>query len=250
MRTMKKHNGGGMEKIVKGGGGGGGMKKHNGGGGVEKGGEGGSDKTIRFERQVLVTFLGRVDDISTAELSTLQQTFASSYNALTASTSTFRIIETVTSLTNFTDALASRRLQSSIYPSALSGIRFQIIGHCQGCKNNLNLFTHDTSRRLQAVTDKEQSHHYRNLARGETSNNKKRILRMDMHAGLGEGGGTLCVQCSPPSNANFTHLYNTEVQRLRTSGVIQNVINIRHEHSSFHPVFRHTRCCIDIKRRT
>ena len=112
-----------------------------------------ANQRIAFDKQVLLTFLGRAEDISTVELCTLEQTFASSYNALTASTCTFRIIDTVTALMNFTDGLATPSAQSSTNPSALSGIRFQIIGHCQGCKNNLNLFTRDTSRRLQAVID-------------------------------------------------------------------------------------------------
>ena len=192
-----------------------------------------ANQTIAFDKKVLITYFGRAEDISTAELCTLQQTFASTYNALTASTCTNRAFRTVEIVTALTDYTATPSAQSSIYPSALSGIRFQIIGHCRGCKKNLNLFTRDTSRRLQAVTDKEQSHHHHNLAKGETSNHKERILQWNNSAVDVNNGGcqsgrrkNRCAQCEPPSYAAFAQLYKAEIQRLRSSGVIQSIDSI------------------------
>ena len=200
------------------------LKKHRGkGGGVG----GGSDKTIAFERQVLVTILGLAEDTTAAEMDALTHAFVSSYNALTASTSTSRNVNSVTAIKSISDDLDTRLPQGTTSPPSLSGLLFRINGQCKRCKNNLNLFTNNTSRRLQTVTHKEQPHHHRYLAKGESSSNYKRILRMNkVTGGGGSGSNKLCTQCEPPSNAVFTNLYNTEIQRLHSSGVIQSVDSI------------------------
>ena len=183
-----------------------------------------ANQTMAVDTQVLITFSGRPEDTSSAELCTLEQIFASSYNALATSICThraFRIVETVAALTDFAVT------QSITSPSALSSLRFKITGHCRGCKNNINLFTNNTSRRLQAVTHKEQSHHHRFVAKGEFSNNNKRILRgSSVEQSRRARRKARCIQCDPPSIADFTNLYNAGIQRLLSFGVIQSVDSI------------------------
>ena len=116
------------------------------------GGSGKCDnQTIAFDKKVLITFLGRAEDISTTEMGALTRAFASTYNTLTTSTCTNQAFRTVKTVTALKDIPATPDSHSITISSAFSGIRFQIKGRCRGCKNNLNLFTRDTRDRKSVV---------------------------------------------------------------------------------------------------
>jgi hypothetical protein len=151
------------------------------------------DKEVTFEARILIGMIGRPDDVTSAEISLLENAFVDAYaNAECGD----RDIDDVTIATDMnTDGSRSRVLQTSSNNRDFTYI-FQASGRCRGCQPNSRLFGEAVNLRdLQAAVNSDSEEDE-------------------------------SCPCEAPSDDDFLLSFNSTIQGLRSDGLLANIVGV------------------------
>jgi NADPH-dependent 7-cyano-7-deazaguanine reductase QueF len=118
-----------------------------------------ADSASFFESNVVVSFAGNPDNVTSDQLLAVEQAFLESYNSANSLSSgicdtLFRVLTNV-SIDVDGSYSSSRRLQQQVTTKKKFTFRFRVIGSCRYCAKSTNLFYNDALRRTLLVAEDE-----------------------------------------------------------------------------------------------
>ena len=221
-----------------------------------------TDSPTPFENEVFVEYVGIPDLVTPFDIMTLEQAFLETYNGFTNSACDGLSFRTVEQVQITTDPLADnmrRGLQISNGTNFTRSIllrpfvyRLFVRGTCRGCRND-RLFSDEGvmlggQRSLQEDESSSNADVWHGghggRVKGSMRSSKEKEKKMkdkkakskikggtgnDVEDNEGDDGDMIapdegpCPECIPPTAANFTIAYDTNIRALASNGTLQNV---------------------------